>query len=397
MAGSRENPTRRRAPRLRVLALSALVAGALAGLAAEPASASPFKGNGMWIWYLSRSEGGNLDKIARKAHRHHMRTVYIKAADGSGNWSQFTHKLVAGLHNRGLKVCAWQFVYGAHPTAEANRGGDAEDDGADCLVIDAEGQYEGKYAEADKYVDKLRREVGGGFPVGLAGFPYVDYHPSFPYSVFLGKHGADYNLPQLYWHTIGVSVREGYEHTFRYNRVYDKPIFPLGQTYSSPPIKDIQRFRRYALNFGFRGVSWWDWQETNGKEWDALRKRVDEPIKGYDKPAGSFPVLSKGSAGDLVLWAQEHLRGAGLKCPVSGKYGAKTVRAVKRFQRTHGLNDDGVIGATTWRKLLKEHPKSIDWSSRSSAPKIGSSAPAEPRSATLPATRYEIPPTPPMG
>jgi hypothetical protein len=392
MAGSRENPIRRRARGLFALAVLVLALALPAG-----ALASPFKGNGMWIWYVSQSNGGNLDKIAHKAHHHRMSTVYIKSADGSGNWSQFTHGLVSGLHKRGLKVCAWQFVYGSHPGAEAKRGGDAKRDGADCLVIDAEGDYEGRYAQADRYVDKLRREVGGGYPVSLAGFPYVDYHPSFPFSVFLGKHGADYNQPQLYWHTIGVSVRAGYEHTFRYNRVYKQPIFPLGQTYASPPVKEIQQFRRYAVNFGFRGVSWWDWQETNGKEWDALRKKANEPIKGYDKPSGAFPVLGSGSRGDLVLWAQEHLRGAGLKVPVSGIFGSKTVRAVRRFQRSHGLGDDGVIGAATWRKLLKEHPKSVDWSSRKRSAKAGGSAPSEPRSASLPATQYEIPPLPPAG
>ena len=33
------------------------------------------------------------------------------------------------------------------------------------------------------YIRRLRDLIGPRFPVALAGFPYVDFHPSFPYSV----------------------------------------------------------------------------------------------------------------------------------------------------------------------------------------------------------------------
>ena len=66
-------------------------------------------------------------------------------------------------------------------------------------MIDAESSYEGRYRQAYRYIHKLRRLVGAGFPLGLSSFPYADYHPTFPYSVFLGTGGAQYNLPQIYW------------------------------------------------------------------------------------------------------------------------------------------------------------------------------------------------------
>ena len=81
--------------------------------------ASPYRGDGMWIWYVSQSSGGDLARIARTAHRNGIETVYIKSSDGSSSWSQFTRGLVSYLHSRHLRVCAWQFVYGAHPSAEA--------------------------------------------------------------------------------------------------------------------------------------------------------------------------------------------------------------------------------------------------------------------------------------
>ena len=354
--------------------------------------ASPYRGNGMWIWYVSRSSGGSLSRIARKARRHRIDTVYVKSSDGGDAWSQFTSKLVSGLHARGLRVCAWQFVYGHHPSAEARRGAGAVAKGADCLVIDAESSYEGHYAAADTYIDKLRHKIGARFPTALASFPYVDYHPGLPYSVFLGPGGARFNLPQVYWHTIGDRVGEAYRHTFRFNRVYRSPIYPLGQTFDRPPTRQIQRFRRMALSYGFDGVSWWVWQDTTRREWRALKRRVN-PVPGADRPSRAYPTLARHSRGDLVVWAQEHLKGAGESVRVSGVYGRRTVRAVKGFQRAKNLDVDGKIGAQTWRRLLAVDPDMVDWSSRRSRSKSGAAG-REPRSASLPAIRDEIPPPP---
>ena len=80
--------------------------------------------------------------------------------------------------------------------------------------------------------------------MALAGFPYVDYHPGFPYSVFLGPGGAQYNSPQMYWVDIGTSVNTVYAHTYAYNTVYEREIDPLGQVYQNPPLGQIIRFRQ---------------------------------------------------------------------------------------------------------------------------------------------------------
>src|SRR5438093_11943815 len=156
----------------------------LAGLAlalgladtAGAADSTPFRGKGMWIWYVSASAHGSYSRIARKAHRHHIATIYVKSSDGSSAWQQFSPGLVSFMHRRGLRVCAWQYVYGTYPASEASRGAEAVDKGADCLVIDAEAEYERdsihhRYGHADRYVDTLRARIGRHFPVALAGFP----------------------------------------------------------------------------------------------------------------------------------------------------------------------------------------------------------------------------------
>ena len=146
-----------------------------------------FDGQGMWIWYVSASDGGSLPSIVAQAKAAGVGTLFVKSSDGPENyWSQFSPELVAAVHNAGLKVCAWQFVYGNNPVGEAEMGAKAVSTGADCLVIDAEGEYEGHYAAAQQYMETLRAKMGASYPIGLASFPYVNYHESFPYSVFLG-------------------------------------------------------------------------------------------------------------------------------------------------------------------------------------------------------------------
>jgi hypothetical protein len=382
--------------------------GQLPSAAAEPGGAgqveeapvlsnTPFDRQGMWIWYVERSNGGSIPAIVAQAKRAGIGTVYIKAGDGGSVWSQFSTTLVGALHRGGLDVCAWQFVYGDSPVAEAKVGAGAVARGADCLVIDAEGDYEGKYASADLYIRTLRAAIGDAFPLSLAAFPYVDYHPSFPYSVFLGPGGATYNQPQMYWKTIGTSVRAVYEHTYLYNRLWGHPIYPIGQTYEAPGKGPLKLFRRFAASYGGLAPSWWSWQETNGQEWGALGARsAARPVTGY-RQSLEHPLLKRGSKGDMVVWAQERLVGAGVDVPITGVYGKLTYAAVRSFQDAKGLPTDGKLGTGTWESLLNFTPYRMRWSG--SRARAGTSSarvqpPSRPLSATLSAHAYEIPPGP---
>jgi hypothetical protein len=364
-----------------------------------PVAATPFDRQGMWIWYVEQSEGGDLARIVARANRAGIGTLYIKSGDGGHYWSQFSYALVDALHEAGLDVCAWQFVYGESPLAEAKIAAAAVRHGADCLVIDAESDYEGRYAAADRYIRALRARIGSAFPLSLAGFPYVDYHPAFPYSVFFGPEGAGFNQPQMYWKAIGTSVRGVYEHTYLFNRLWGHPVYPVGQTYESPGRGEVLRFRRFAAGYGGQAPSWWDWQETSSRTWGALGATSAGPLPAY-RPIVSHPLLKRGSRGDLVVWAQEHLVGAGLtQLPVTGVFGRQTYAAVRAFQAGRGLPADGAIGTTTWSALLSVEPARPVWSARRARTSSGGAAsravPAHrPASASLPAKAYEIDPGP---
>jgi hypothetical protein len=378
-----------------------VVAGPLSGASSQTVGSAPagdgataknpLAGDGMWIWYLSRSSHGKLGKIAKRANSHGIETVLIKSGDGTHYWGQFSSKVVNRLHARGIRACAWQFIYGRKPGKEAKIGAAAVQRGADCLVLDVEGQYEGKYPQASYFMSKLRSLVGADYPLALASFPYVDYHPALPYSVFLGPGGAQYNLPQLYWKAIGTTVDTGYAHTWVWNRIYQRPILPIGQVYSNPKPKQIKRFRALALSHGFEGVSWWDWQEARKRHWKALRAPVAPAATG---PYPSFPFLRLGSKGDFVAWAQQLLAGGGYPVPISGYFQTSTQLAVYSFQSDHGLAVNGNLDVPTWTELIKNQALPVRWTKRGAVAarsRNGVVLPA-PKSAKLRAKRYEIPP-----
>jgi hypothetical protein len=349
----------------------------------------PLDGRAMWIWELASVDGGKLAPIIAGARTHGVHTLIIKSSDGSGMWAQFTPALVHTLHASGLRVCAWQYVYGIHPIYEAQAGAQAVKDGADCLVIDAEVEYDGRYEEAQAYMRELRRLIGYKFPLALAGLPYVDYHPAFPYSVFLGLGGAQYDMPQMYWAEIGTSVDGVYAHTYLFNRPYNRPIFPLGQVYNDPPARQIRRFRAVSESYGAAGVSWWDWGDTSAGSWGALSTPVAE-IDNYE-PAAGMATLGEGATGDLVVWAQEHLVSAGQRVAIDGSFGPKTLAAVKSFQRAHDLAATGLIDTTTWAALLRYRAAHIVWTKRAvvAGARRGPLTPL-PQSASLPDKRDEI-------
>ncbi len=329
------------------------VASAVAGTA--------FAGQGMWIWYMSASDGGSVASVVAQAKAAGVTTLFIKSSDGSTNyWSQFSKQLVEELHAQGLKVCAWQYVYGTNPVGEAEMGAKAVANGADCLVIDAESQYEGLYGAAQTYIDTLRAKIGPTYPLGLASFPYVNYHPSFPYSVFLGPGGAQFNAPQMYWHDIGTSVASVFVNTYEQNLVYGRPILPLGQTYGGVSATEIVSFRSLASAYGAAGDSFWDWQETSSAGWTSLATPLNTSLT-VPQPELTSPLLKEGAKSDQVLWLQEHLAGTIPSQPTTGIFESQTAADVKQTQTEHGLPATGETDAATWGFILALPLVEVNW------------------------------------
>jgi hypothetical protein len=337
-------------------------------------AAKVFAGDGMWIWQMSQVEGGNVAQLIARAKANGLEAVYLKGSDATKPFAQLTPQLVEQLHAAGLRVCAWQYVYGSDPAGEAATAAQNIRTGVDCFIIDAETEYEGRYAAAQTYMKTLRAAVGPDFPIALSSFPYVDYHPQFPYSVFLAQGNAQANLPQMYWKAIGTTPDRNFQQTYATNQPYAKPIFPTGQLYEGPPATDVQRFRALAQGYGAQGVNWWSWQHATPGDWTAALGQP-QPAPAAVTPA--WIALSKGSRGDLVVRVQELLRGGGATLEASGNFGPLTDTAIRGLQQNRGLPVTGVVDEATWRELLTFTPKPTDWSSADAPNADGRTAAAD--------------------
>lgn len=70
------------------------------------------------------------------------------------------------------------------------------------------------------------------------------------------------------------------------------------------------------------------------------------------------PSIRLGDMGPVVLDAQERLAVLGYYTgDLDGDFGPKTERAVKAFQRDHGLTPDGIAGQLTWTALRADRPE----------------------------------------
>ncbi|MDS0524550.1 peptidoglycan-binding protein [Clostridium sp. SHJSY1] len=65
------------------------------------------------------------------------------------------------------------------------------------------------------------------------------------------------------------------------------------------------------------------------------------------------PTLKLGTKGEITKVLQILLNRKGYSLAIDGIFGTATQNAVKSFQRSKGLSEDGVVGSNTWRNILK--------------------------------------------
>lgn len=315
----------------------------------------PVRGVGMWIWYVNRSER-SLQGIVDRAKRNGVRTVHIKSGDGTSYWSQFD-AAVGPLKAAGLRVCAWQYVRGKRPEAEAAVAARAVRAGADCFMVDAEIEFERlpqRYQRASRYMRALRARVGTAYPIGLTTFPYVDLHGAFPYSAFLnGPNGAQFTMPQVYWRAFRVSPATAVERTMRWNRVYGKPIALLGSTYMRETAAHIRAFRCASQGAGVQGESWWAWQNTTRAQWPALGAPLTCQAPLSLRPTTRYPVMGFRARGDAVRRLQALLRAQGMSLPVDGLLGRTTLGAMAAYRAARALPASSSTDDALWADLLQ--------------------------------------------
>lgn len=91
---------------------------------------------------------------------------------------------------------------------------------------------------------------------------------------------------------------------------------------------------------------------ATGIAWDTVRQptlRVDTPQR--------WPLVQRGDRGPAVEKLHDLLQIAAPGTPGYGVFGPKTEAAVREYQGTHGLDDDGRVGRQTWTALLTNQPE----------------------------------------
>jgi len=306
-------------------------------LALEPrlllAAVDPYSmGKGDWIWTVSsaRSNTGTATNLALFQYLKNkgMKWVIVKAADGTSSTygsTQFGAQLVTDAHSAGLKIFAYQYVYGSDPAGEAAAAkaviARANPDG---LVIDAEGEYErlaNNATAATTYCTTIKASYPSLF-MAHAPFPIVSYHSAFPYYTF-GKY-CDAVMPQDYWGAIKVTpTRMVQWQNDEWNALYNswkgtskadaiKPIVPIGQGWNDAStnftsgadivtfVNQLKTIANPASPGGYKGVSYWSVQHHTADMWTGIAQAdIGNPAF---TPGQTVRVTGTGTSG-LKAWS----------------------------------------------------------------------------------------------
>ena len=240
-----------------------------------------------------------------------------------------------------------QFVYGDAPVAEAK-------------VARGRGQARRRLLR-DRRRGPVRRQVRGGgtlharaarpdrrrLPALARGLPLRRLPPGLPLLGLLRARTAPSTTSRrCTGRRSGPRSAASTSTPTSTTALWGQPLYPLGQTYDGAGAQAKSCASAASpRTTAARRSSWWAWQETNSRGWGALAAELVGPVFGY-RPIATNPVLKRGSSGDLVVWAQMHLRAAGrLQLPITGVYGKLTTAPPSAtFQAEQALPADGVIG-----------------------------------------------------
>ena len=115
-----------------------------------------------------------------------------------------------------------------------------------------------------------------------------------------------------------------------------------------------------TFDSGGRKHDGWYCYETNMK---GLIPRIWLCKVTLKKPTGKYggeipkPTLKKGSKGDSVAQLQKFLKWYGISIKPDGDFGNATDSALRIFQKTEGIEPDGVYGSQSYNKACNYRPK----------------------------------------
>jgi hypothetical protein len=228
------------------------------------------KGKGFFIWKIPGCENGNPQAIAQAAYQAGLTHVLIKIANGIYDYNyspssggDLITPVAEALHQKNIAVWGWHYVFGDLPKDEAKAAiRQIKRLPLDGYVIDAEGEYKGKYTPCRIFMQELRNALPD-FPITLSSYRYPKYHMDLPWTDFLTA--CDYNMPQVYWeqshnpaYQLDRSISE-----FQTAITPVRPYIATGAAYCAggwcATQADILEFLDRAVARGVKAVNFWSW------------------------------------------------------------------------------------------------------------------------------------------
>lgn len=230
----------------------------------------PIAGRGAWIWYLEQCDG--VPGVLERAQALGLSHVLLKVGDGAGYGTARDPEVfrrqwegaVGPLHDAGLRVLSWSYVYLDDPAGEAEVALWALRHGADGHVFDVEGESAGKASAAQTLCSNMRTEAPDAF-LAYAPLPVISYHQRLPYAQF--NQVCNAVLPQFYTKALGTGddwpfarlFQEWDDWTTRW-RAQDIPmpvLAPAIDGYLPGNADSIAQYTEFIGTRGLPGVSVW--------------------------------------------------------------------------------------------------------------------------------------------
>ena len=256
------------------------------------------QGKGFYIWKIPSCENGDPQAIAQAAYQAGLRHVLIKIANGiyDYNYDPSSGKdLIApvanALHAKNIAVWGWHYVFGDLPKDEAKAAiRQINRLPLDGYVIDAEGEYKGKYTPCRIFMQDLRSALPD-YPIALSSYRYPKYHMDLPWTDFLNH--CDLNMPQVYWEQAH-NPAEQLDRSINEFQTLITPVRPYiatGAAYCAgewcATQADIISFMDRVVAKGLDAVNFWSWDYCRLKLpliWDT--------IASYQWPSAPNPEKS---------------------------------------------------------------------------------------------------------
>lgn len=245
---------------------------------------SMLRGKGMYLWNVSRSDGGDAEAIARIAVEAGLSHVLVKIADGirafpfltAASAPEQAQAVIDALQRSGVQAWGWQYIYGSQPEREADIAIQrCLELGVDGFVVNAEVEYKHRAGQAARYMRRLRRGIGN-LPVGLSSYRFPRLHPEFPWNAFLGE--CDFNAPQVYWMQATNAVAQLRESIRQFQQVnlVQRIIIPTGAAFQEhgwqPTAVQVAEFLREA-KATCPAANFWAWEHARrlSELWAVIR------------------------------------------------------------------------------------------------------------------------------